>query len=68
MAQGHPHAKKYPLATLWYEAQLARERINGQIATETVMLDAVITSILSPKGRGGRQHLDKLLRKLTSGG
>lgn len=65
LSSGHPHAKRYPLSTLWYEAQLVRERVNGLVATEAVMMDAVITSVLSPKN--GRQHLDKLLRKLNSG-
>lgn len=59
-----PH--KYTLATLWYEAQMARERINRKMGTETTLMHAVITAVLAPKGKG-MSNLKELLRKLNDG-
>lgn len=65
-AEGHRYPNKYTLATLWYESELARERINGKIATETTLLHAVIAAVLTPKGKGV-SHLNKLLKRLHDG-
>lgn len=68
MADGHPLAKKYPIAMLRYEAYLARSRQNNVLATQAVLMDAVVCKAMSPKGKNqaGKQ-LKKLLRELQSG-
>lgn len=66
MAEGHLHARKYPLAMLWNEAELVRERVNARFATEATLLHAVAMAVLTPKGKGV-DHLKKLVRKLENG-
>ena len=66
MAEGHRYARKYPLAMLWTEAELARERVNARLATEATLLHQVAIAVLTPKGKGV-DHLNKTLRKLQNG-
>lgn len=66
LAEGHPHARAYPLSALWIEAELVRERINGRIVTEATLQHAVIVAILSPGGNGTKS-LDKMMRNITDG-
>lgn len=65
-AEGHGLPQRYTLATLWYEAQLARERINAKIATEATLVHAVIAAVLTPKGKGV-SNLKTLLKRLQDG-
>lgn len=51
---------------LWQEAQLVRERINGRIVTDTLMLNAVISAHMST-GDEARDHLNKLIKGLQNG-
>lgn len=66
LSEGHVHASRYPLATVWYEAQLVRERVNGRIATETILMHAAMIAVIAPKG-AGQKNLDKLLKGLRDG-
>jgi hypothetical protein len=66
ISEGHVYARKYPLAMLWTEAELARERINTRLATEAALLHAVAMAVMTPKGKGV-PHLNKTLRMLTRG-
>lgn len=66
LTEGHTHARKYPLAVLWQESQIARERLNQQVVTNTVLLDAVVTAHMT-KGKKGRENLTKLLKELGNG-
>jgi hypothetical protein len=59
-------ARKYPLAVLWTEVEIARERVNGRIATEAVMIHQAAVAVLSPKGKG-LTAFNKTLRKLRNG-
>jgi len=63
MAEGHPQARKYPLAMLWTEAELARERINAQLATEATLMHQVGIAVTAPKGKGFAPF-KKLVEKL----
>lgn len=68
ISEGHQHARRYPLAMLWSEAELVRERVNARIRTETTLMHAVIVSILSPsKDKKAQRHLDNLLKRLDHG-
>jgi hypothetical protein len=66
MAEGHRHANDYPLSKLWIEAEIARERIHGRMATETSLLHSAIVAVLSLDGKGV-ENLNRQLRKLTDG-
>lgn len=66
LSEGHLHARKYPLAMLWNEAELVRERVNARFVTEATLLHAVAMAVLTPKGKGV-EHLNKTLRKLQNG-
>jgi len=67
LAHGHAHARHYPLAMVWSEAQLVRERVNNQIATEVTLMHAAMVAIMAPKGAGVRS-LNKMLKRLRNGG
>lgn len=61
MAEGHPWAAYYPLSKLWIEVELARERINARIATEAVLMQSVVASILNKDGATAlKNQLDDL--------
>jgi hypothetical protein len=66
MSEGHPHARKYPLSTMWMEAELVRERVNGRITTEATLMHAVIVAVLAPDGQGAK-NLNKMLKDMTDG-
>ena len=66
LSQGHQSARRYPLAMVWYEAQIARERINHLIATEVTLMHSAMVAIMSPKGDGVRS-LKKQLKVLRDG-
>lgn len=66
LSEGHKDARRYPIATVWYEAQLVRERVNQRIATEATMMHAVAVAVMAPKGRGNK-HLQKLFKDLRNG-
>jgi hypothetical protein len=61
-SEGHPAASRYPLAYAWNEAAFARQRINGRIATETVLIHAAIVQAIA-----GGEHLKTTMEKLTDG-
>lgn len=66
LAEGHPHAHKYPLSKLWIEAEITEERINRKTITETTLMHACIVAVLSPKGEGAK-HYQKLVKELSDG-
>lgn len=66
LSEGHANANKYPIAKVWYEGQLVRERVNARISSEVVLMHAAIVAVASPKGKGV-EHFKKLLRKLRNG-
>jgi hypothetical protein len=47
---------------MWGEARLAKRRENARIASEAVVMHAVISSII-----GGGENLNKVLGRLTDG-
>jgi hypothetical protein len=64
MAEGHPFAQEYPLAFMWNEARIARERVNSQTITETLMLFQAVQTVWSGKIDG----LNKAIQELRDGG
>lgn len=61
IAEGWSHGVAYalPLAVLWTEAELIRERVNNRIATETILIQAAVVDVV-----GGGRHLKTALDKL----
>lgn len=66
MADGHMFASQYPLSKLWIEAEIAEERANRKLATETTLMHACIVAVLAPKGEGAKQY-QKLIKDLQDG-
>lgn len=66
MAEGHRYPHHYPLSTLWMETELARERVNLRLSTESTLMRAVIVSVLSTDN-SGVENLKNELRKLANG-
>ena len=60
-SEGHGSPNRYPIATLTYEAQLARERVNAKLKTEAVLLQGAIFSALS---KSAGREFQKTLKKL----
>ncbi|MCE1239520.1 MAG: hypothetical protein LWW83_06345 [Azonexaceae bacterium] len=50
LAAGHGSANRYPLATLWTEAALVRQRHARRLALDTAVMQACIGSIISKEG------------------
>lgn len=50
---------------LWSEATIAQQRVNAQHATSTVLMQAVVASVLGGKDAG--RTLQDLLKGLTDG-
>ena len=61
-SEGHASASRYTLAFMWNEVRFVRKRINGRIATDAVMMNAVIAQAFA-----GGEHLKNLLEKLQDG-
>lgn len=55
------HATRYPIGLLIDETRLAVDRINNRIATEAVLVNLAVSSVLSKKSGA---HFKKTLAKL----
>lgn len=64
-ANGHPEAHNYPFGRLWDEAALVMERINNMAATEAILLQQAVSSVLSKKAH---KEFEKTLKKMTGDG
>ena len=61
---GHPHANNYPLAKLWSEATIVRQRLNSNIKTDATMMQAVIASVI---GGSKNNVLKGIFKELDDG-
>ena len=64
MSEGHPRARKYVLGRLMNEASLCERRLNNKAASDAVVMQAVIGSIMSKEGG---EHLNKVIARLRDG-
>lgn len=62
LSEGHTEADRYPLAKVWSEVYLARERIRDRISQETVLMHAAMVDVL-----GGKSTLKNTLEKMRDG-
>ena len=63
LAEGHPDARHYTLATLWSESRIVRQRHAMRIQQEAILLQAAITSVLT-----GDKEFGKLLARVGNVG
>lgn len=61
MAHGHIEARHYPVPLLWQETKIVRQRVNRELATEAVLTQMAVASILSKKAGDA---FDKRIRTL----
>lgn len=62
LSEGHPEAERYPIAVVWSEARLVRQRDVQRIKTEAVVMQGVIASAF-----GGSKALQEIFRTLDDG-
>ena len=65
MSEGHTAARRYPVAMVWAEVDIAKRRINHQHITQSVLMQACIGSVINGKN-GGKQY-QKLIKELQRG-
>lgn len=71
MERGHQDAPFYPVAKVWEEHQLIVDRINRDHATNTTLMQAVMTAAVASFGKGGRKAskaLNDLIKELQGDG
>lgn len=61
LSEGHAHAQSYPLALVWSEARLVRQRLAFRRRQETALMQMAIASVFDKKAG---QQLAKLLKRL----
>lgn len=52
---------------VWYEAQLAKERINALLSSEITLMHTAMTTIMSTKPKDAIKNLEKQLKDLRNG-
>lgn len=58
---GHPEAADYPICVLWAEVRLAKERIDGQLATQMLLTQTAIASMFAKEaGRSFKEMIERL--------
>lgn len=62
LAEGHRHARRYPLGVMWSEARIVRQRHNQKALQDAAVMQAVIGTVLG--GKNGHQQLQKLLNRI----
>lgn len=65
LSEGHSGARNYPIGMVWTEAQIAKRRINHMLASEGIIMQAVVGSVMNPKAGG--KAFQKLIKEMTSG-
>lgn len=62
LSAGHVDARRYPLATLWTEAALVRQRHARRVCLDAAVMQACVSSVISEKGG---KHLRSLLASIN---
>lgn len=65
LSEGHASARRYPLATIGIEANIARRRINNRMVTESTLMQACVGTVLG--GKEGVRHFNDLIKGLNRG-
>jgi hypothetical protein len=64
VSEGHVSAGEYPLGYAFDESEITRERLNGAMASEAVLFQSAVSSLLS---KTAAKEFNKRLRELTGG-
>lgn len=64
MANGHPDAPHYVVHKVWEETHLVTQRINQQLATEAMLTQMAVSTLLS--AQAGREF-NKIIERMTDG-
>lgn len=62
LAEGHPNARFYPIAVLWSEARIARQRINAKMVMEATLLQTAVSTVLG--GKKATKNFKDLIAKV----
>ena len=62
LSEGHLHARSYPLAVVWSEARIVRERNANRRSRDAVVMQLIVGSVLS---KNASKELAKLLGKVA---
>lgn len=57
LEHGHRWAAKYPLWQLWMEAEIIRDRVNGVMVSQAILIQGAVSSLLSKEGAKGFKEL-----------
>ena len=64
LAEGHVHARSYPLRMVWDEVKIARERVNAVLASEALLIQMVVGGMFSKESG---EAFNKAIKELTRG-
>ncbi len=62
---GHIQANQYPVHWVWEEAEIVMDRQNRTMASEAVLLQAAVSSVLS---KPAAKEFGRLIKRLNEGG
>ena len=62
LSEGHAEARRYPVAVVWSEAHIIRERNAHRRMRDSAITQLVLSSLFSKKGS---KELEKLLGKVA---
>lgn len=65
LSEGHADAPYYPIGKVWDECRLVVERHNGAHATQAVLVQLAVASILS---KDGAKEFKKTINRLNESG
>lgn len=65
LSEGHPDARRLPVAVVWSEARIIRQRHARRMQNEAVTMQTVIGSLFSKEGG---KALEKLLNRMDDVG
>lgn len=62
LANGHPNAGLYTIGRIYDESELVVERLNSRAATDAILLQSAVASVIS---KDAGKHFDSLINGLT---
>ena len=63
LERGHVHARQYPIAVVWSEARIVRQRDAQQLITEATAMHSAIGAVLA-----GPKEFEKMLKRISDVG
>lgn len=61
LSEGHAHARRYPVAVVWSEANIVRKRASNRRVRDTAVTQLVLGTLFSKKaGKELKDLLDKV--------